>query len=194
MNNDNGVKIYPKRMEAKPRAADGGANGGEAPPRGRLFTIGHSNNSLEHLAKLLKENSVKILLDVRSHPYSRYVPQFNRENLERASKQLEFEYRFAGDYLGGKPKDTSCYDGDKVNYYKIASKDSYKKAIKRLIEISKETVTAILCSEENPYVCHRHKLIAKTLSGMGVEVLHIRHNSKVERDEMSRQLSLFEMR
>lgn len=158
----------------------------------KIYTIGHSNNNLERLAKLLKENDVEILLDVRSHPYSKFVPQFNRENMERESKRLGFEYRFAGDYLGGKPTDKSCYDGDKVNYDKIASKDYYQKAIKRLIEISQETVTAILCSEENPHACHRHKLIAQTLLDMGVEVLHIRHNGKVEKAEIAdKQLSLF---
>ena len=158
----------------------------------KIYTIGHSNNNLEHLTKLLRENNIKILLDVRSHPYSKFVPQFNRENLERESKRLGFEYRFAGDYLGGKPKDKSCYDGNKVNYDKIASKDYYKKAIKRLIEISKETVIAILCSEENPHACHRHKLIAKTLLDMRVEVLHIRRDGKVEQAEIvDKQLLLF---
>ncbi len=127
----------------------------------KIYTIGHSNNNLEHLSKLLNESNVKILLDVRSHPYSKFVPQFNRKNLERESRQLGFDYRFAGDYLGGKPTDKSCYNGDKVDYDKIALKDYYKKAIKRLIEISKETVTAILCSEENPHACHRHNLIPR---------------------------------
>jgi uncharacterized protein (DUF488 family) len=156
----------------------------------KIYTIGHSNNSLEHLTKLLKENNVKVLLDVRSHPYSKFVPQFNRENLERESKRLRFEYRFAGDYLGGKPEDKSCYDGNEVNYDKIASKDYYKKGINRLIEISQESVTAILCSEENPHMCHRHKLIAQTLLDMGVEVLHIRHNGQVEKAEIvDKQLS-----
>jgi len=158
----------------------------------KTYTIGHSNNSLEHLTKLLKENNVNVLLDVRSHPYSKFVPQFNRENLERESKRLGLKYRFAGDYLGGKPEDKSCYDGNEVNYDKIAEKDYYKKAIKRLIEISKETITAVLCSEENPHACHRHKLIAKTLLDMGVEVLHIRHNGKVEKAEIvDKQLPLF---
>jgi len=167
-----------------------------------VYTIGHSNSKLEDVAKLLMENGITILLDVRSQPYSKYAPEFNRRNLEKESERFGFEYRFAGDYLGGRPKDKSCYDGDKVSYEKLAEKELYKRGINRLIEISsersgeakrpfRENRTAIMCSEEKPEACHRHHLIAQTLLKKGVEVLHIRHSGKVEKFEPDNQLLLF---
>jgi len=156
-----------------------------------VYTIGHSNRKLDDVAKLLMENGIAILLDVRSQPYSKHAPEFNRRNLEKVNGRFGLKYRFAGDYLGGRPKDRSCYDGNKVNYDKLADTTFYKRGIDRLIEISKENRTAIMCSEENPQVCHRHNLIALTLLKKGVEVLHIRHSGKVEKVELDKQLSLF---
>jgi len=156
-----------------------------------VYTIGHSNSKLEDVVKLLMENGITILLDVRSQPYSKYAQEFNRRNLEKGNGRFGFEYRFAGDYLGGRPNDKTCYDNGKVNYDRLAEKDFFKRGINRLIKISKENRTAIMCSEENPKVCHRHNLIAQTLLKKGVEVLHIRHSGKVERVEVDRWLLLF---
>jgi uncharacterized protein (DUF488 family) len=50
----------------------------------QLYTIGHSNHSVETLIQLLAGNGVAQVVDVRSAPYSRYNPQFNRTDLEAA--------------------------------------------------------------------------------------------------------------
>ena len=157
-----------------------------------IYTIGHGNSELKPIVELLRKHGIKILVDVRSTPYSRFAPEFNNRSLRRSAKTLGIEYKFAGDSLGGRPEDLDCYDGDQVNYDKLADKDFYKKGIRRLIEISQEESTAILCSEENPHHCHRHKLIAQTLLQKGFDVLHIRHNGKFEKAEIElKQQSLF---
>lgn len=157
-----------------------------------IYTIGHGKSDLKPIAELLKEHGTKILVDVRSTPYSRFAPEFNNDNLKRNSKRLDIEYKFAGEFLGGRPEDPDCYNGDQINYDKLATKDFYKKGIRRLVEISQEELTAILCSEENPHHCHRHKLIAQTLLREGFNVLHLRHNGKVEEAEIEpKQRSLF---
>ena len=48
----------------------------------KLYTIGHSNHSIDRFIQLLDENGIMILVDVRSAPYSRYNPQFNKEDLQ----------------------------------------------------------------------------------------------------------------
>ena len=42
----------------------------------KLFTIGHSNLSLEDFIALLQKYEVTAIADVRSHPYSRYLPHY----------------------------------------------------------------------------------------------------------------------
>lgn len=146
-----------------------------------IYTIGHSNHDLEKFLKLLPDNQVQLLVDVRSSPYSKYVPHFNRENLKDSLKKCHIDYIFLGDKIGGKPKDQSYYTEGKVNYNLIARSAPYKEGILQLIELSSQTSLSLLCSEEDPYLCHRHNLITSALLEKGVEVNHIRGKGKVEK-------------
>jgi uncharacterized protein (DUF488 family) len=49
-----------------------------------LYTIGHSNHEIAVFVGLLRQHGVTAVADVRSHPYSRYVPQYSREPLKGA--------------------------------------------------------------------------------------------------------------
>jgi uncharacterized protein (DUF488 family) len=153
----------------------------------KLFTIGHSNHSLNKFIRLLDESGIMMLVDVRTSPYSRYSPHFNKDNLERELPEHEIQYVFAGKYLGGRPSDPGCYkqrvvpkEGvdflNEVDYPEVMKRKWFKQAIERLLEIVDEQTTAIMCSEEDPAECHRHHLIAKYLISEfpEVEVRHIR--------------------
>jgi len=157
-----------------------------------LFTIGHSNHSFEQFTGLLEVNSIARLVDVRSAPYSRYNPQFNKENLESALAQHWIEYVYAGNYLGGRPTDPTCYKSKQlpaegtdylheVDYPEVMKRHWFMKGIDRLLELADEQITAIMCSEEDPAHCHRHHLIAKYLLAEHpeVEVRHIRGDGTV---------------
>ncbi len=147
----------------------------------KIYTIGHSNHELLKFLKLLHDNQVQLVVDVRSSPYSRYVPHFNRENLKDSLKECHIEYIFLGDKIGGKPKDQRYYDGGQVNYDLIAQSAPYKEGILQLMEHSSQQTLALLCSEEDPYQCHRHNLITPTLLEKSFRIKHIRGNGKVEK-------------
>ena len=86
-----------------------------------LFTIGHSNLDLETFIKLLKDNEIEVLVDVRSNPYSRFVSQFNKVNIQKTVQANGMKYLFLGKELGGKPKDPEFYDAEgQVLYLRIA--------------------------------------------------------------------------
>ncbi len=145
-----------------------------------IYTIGHSNVDVDEIVRSLEEYEIEMVLDVRSSPYSRVAPQFNREPLAERLYTAGIEYVYAGQYLGGRPKDPSCYDQDddsKVLYGEIENKEWYQQGIDRLVELATEKWTAVLCAEEDPQHCHRHKLIAQTLLDRGIEVRHIRHKN-----------------
>lgn len=158
----------------------------------KLFTLGHSHHSLDTFLRLLEENGVMTLVDVRTAPYSRFNPQFNKDNLERTLPERGLQYAFAGKFLGGRPPDPLCYkkrtlppEGadylHEVDYPEVMKREWFVKAIARLLEMADEQTTAILCSEEDPAQCHRHHLIAKYLlrEHPDVKVQHIRGDGMV---------------
>lgn len=150
-----------------------------------LYTIGHSNISIDSFIKLLISAGIEVLVDVRSFPYSRYATQFNKESLVDAVKSKHIEYIFMGDVLGGRPDDSSCYINGKVDYELIRQKEYYQKGLKRLIKGIGQYCVAIMCSEEDPMECHRRNLIARDMYKRGVRIFHIRSSGAIEHDEFS---------
>ncbi len=68
-----------------------------------LFTIGHSNHPTAHFLALLARHRVEVVADVRSRPYSRFVPQYRKEALAGILADADIGYLFLGAELGGKP-------------------------------------------------------------------------------------------
>jgi uncharacterized protein (DUF488 family) len=170
-----------------------------------IHTIGHGNATTQVIIDLLLKNQVEVLVDVRSVPYSRFVPDFNSRPLKAALNAAGLKYVFAGEKLGGRPKDPTVYRAgtppdsdddveaedyiDLVDYTLVAQRAWYQEGLARLTEIAREYPTAIMCSEEDPNHCHRSLLIAKSLVERGVEVRHIRRDGRVH--QHYQQLSLF---
>lgn len=136
-----------------------------------IFTIGHGARKISDFFNLLKKYEIEYLIDVRSYPYSKYHPDFNRKNLEESSKSYKIKYLFMGDSLGGRPKDKSCYSDDtdeegksQVLYNEIKKKDFFINSIDRLVVANNKKIRiACMCSELKPCECHRSKLIGEVL-------------------------------
>lgn len=75
-----------------------------------IYSIGHSNQPMEAFLELLHKHSVQALVDVRSYPYSKYVPHFNGPDLAHAAGQVHIQYHFMGKELGGRPDRDEFYD------------------------------------------------------------------------------------
>ena len=149
-----------------------------------VSTIGHSIHSLEKLLSLLKSNRIEVLVDIRSEPYSRKVPHFNKDNLEKEIKKSGLKYLFLGKELGGRPTKRQFYDQEGfVLYSKIADSPDFKSGIERILKGIRTYSVAIMCSEDNPMNCHRRLLVGRVLSSGGVEVLHIRADGSIQSEE-----------
>ena len=154
-----------------------------------VYTIGHSSHPFETFAKLLAEHSVEVLVDVRSAPYSKYAPQFDREVLQRALNAAGIKYLFLGGELGGRPKNQAYYDvqGHAV-YSRMTTDPAFVAGVERLERGMAEYRLALMCGEEDPAHCHRRLLVARILMERGHEVLHIRGDGHVESDgDVARQ-------
>ncbi len=139
-----------------------------------IYTIGHGNRSLEDFVSLLQYYQIRYLVDVRSQPYSRYVPHFSKAILEQALYKHNFHYLYLGDMLGGRPVDPSCYSDGKADYLQVREKPWYLQGIQRLhIAWEKQLAIVVMCSELKPQECHRGKLIGNSLLERGIAVSHI---------------------
>ncbi len=159
----------------------------------KIFTIGHSTRSIVEFIDLLKENSIKMLVDVRSHPGSRYVPCFNKENLEIILKYNNIEYCHLT-ILGGRKKsyDNSHYslvngwkNASFLNYASYTLTPEYEKGIQQLLAIASHKNTAIMCAESVPWRCHR-LLISNTLFAKNIEVHHIMNSHTTIKHELNK--------
>jgi uncharacterized protein (DUF488 family) len=148
-----------------------------------LFTIGHSNHSIEAFISLLQQHGITAVADVRSHPYSRYLPHFNKSELEAALKDAGIEYRFLGQELGARPNDPSCYVDGKAPYEKIAATQFFEKGIKRLLKGAEYYKVALMCAERDPITCHRTILVCQHLRSFDVTINHILTDGNLESHE-----------
>jgi uncharacterized protein (DUF488 family) len=149
-----------------------------------VFTIGHSTQTQERFIGLLQQHGITALCDVRSKPYSRMNPQFNREELEQALLAHGITYRFLGKELGARSGDPSCYEGGKVQYARLAETALFKDGIKRVLRGLKEGFRiALMCAEKEPLECHRTILVARHLAPLGLHIEHIHANGQLESHE-----------
>ena len=167
----------------------------------RALTIGHSNHPIEHFLGLLRDHQVEVVVDTRSQPYSKYSPQYDQEALKTALAASGIRYLFFGKELGGRPAGDEFYDAEgHVLYDRVAASAQFQAGLERLERGLREFRVALLCGEENPAGCHRRLLIGRVLLERGVDIQHIRGDSRLQpeadlvREETGddSQFSLFE--
>ncbi len=157
-----------------------------------IYTIGHSDHTTTAFIDLLRQHDVTLVADVRSQPYSRWAPQFNRETLEDDLRGAGIAYHFMGDALGGRPSDPALYTAGRPDYGRMERADAYQRGIKRLLDLTSTERVAMMCGEGDYQQCHRHLLVTQTLLKRGARVLHIKPDGRtVEAERTAEQLSLF---
>ena len=145
-----------------------------------LYTIGHSNHPIDVFIDLLQKQGITAIGDVRSHPYSRYVPQYSRDSLKEALINAGITYVFLGKELGARSNNPACYLQGKVQYNLLAQEPLFAEGINRVKQGIERYRIALMCSEKDPLDCHRAILVARHLFKMGIPVQHIHANERLE--------------
>ncbi|MBA7568719.1 hypothetical protein ES708_10453 [subsurface metagenome] len=150
-----------------------------------VFTIGHSNHSIEYFIELLQTHSINCIIDVRSVPASAYNPQFNSENLQNSLKQNRINYLHFGDEFGARHTDPKLLDEfGKVDFDKVRKSEKFLSGVERLkTSLEKGYNISIMCSEAEPFDCHRFSMISYYLDRNGFDVLHILKDKTLIRNE-----------
>ena len=164
--------------------------------RAVLFSIGHSNHTEQQFLELLRRHEIAVLVDVRSQPSSRYNPHFNAGALKSLVEASGIRYLFMGDQLGGRPEGDEFFDDQgHALYHRMAESPAFLEGIARLERGVRDWRVAMMCSEEDPAVCHRYLLISRVIRQRGIEILHIRGDGHLqpdrEVDSQEKQASLF---
>ena len=118
-------------------------------------------------------------------PYSRYYPQFNRENLTDSLRAHSIEYVFLGKELGARTDNPECYENGRVKYRLLAGTKLFRKGIERVRKNSKHKKIALMCAEKDPLDCHRTILVARELVKAGLDIAHILADGQVERHDVA---------
>lgn len=141
-----------------------------------VYTIGHGRHAWADFLNLLQKHEIEFLCDVRSAARSRWV-QFNGAVLSENLRENGIGYEHLPE-CGGKT---------------IARPEDLAQGIERILEISAEVKTVIMCSESQPLTnhktpkanCHRVGLLSPLLKAKGaLQIIHILPNGEaIEFDE-----------
>jgi hypothetical protein len=139
------------------------------------YSIGHSNHSIETFVRMLRAQSVNCIVDVRSAPYSRRHPQFNRESIKTDLQLADIRYLYLGDKLGARHSTPSVLTPEgRVDFSRVRLLPAFQAGIDRVIGgIQKGLRIALMCAERDPFDCHRFVLVSRELAGRMVRVEHI---------------------
>lgn len=148
-----------------------------------IFTLGHSNRTLEELLSLLSAHGIEAVADVRRYPSSRRLPHFNRKHLQASLEDKGIRYQWF-EALGGRrdgrkdTPNTGIDDEAFRNYADHMLTGMFKEAVAELIRLAKRTPTAVMCAEKRHAVCHRNYL-SDFLHFQDVKVEHLLDDREV---------------
>ena len=139
----------------------------------RLYTVGHSSQSLEEFLTLLQRHGINCVVDVRSVPASKYAHQFNEESIKAFLKLNGIQYLPFGNEFGARRTDCVNDEGQ-VDFEVAVTTPLFQQGAKRLMKgLERGFCITLMCSEADPLECHRFSLVSRYFHNQGIEVFHI---------------------
>ena len=156
-----------------------------------VYTVGHSNHTIEFFIELIKSFSISCIIDVRSMPASAYNPQFNKEALQNSLLNEHINYMHFGEEFGARHTDPKLLDTyGKVDFEKVRESALFLSGVDRLkTGLEKGYNISLMCSEADPFDCHRFAMISYYLVRNGFNVHHIlKDKTSVTNEELEEKL------
>jgi uncharacterized protein (DUF488 family) len=144
-----------------------------------VLTIGHSTLPYDRFVELLRKADVTAVADVRTSPFSRHFPHFNKNALKDELRTDGIVYSFLGMELGGRPTGRQYYCDGVADYERMARSPDFARGLQRILKGAQKYRIALLCSEHDPLDCHRCLLVGRALAERGVGVKHILANGTI---------------
>lgn len=147
-----------------------------------IWTIGHSNRTIETFIDILHSHNIQLIVDVRQFPGSKKYPYFNKEQLQISLKENNINYEHLVQ-LGGRRKPAKdspniTWKNDAFRAYAdYMETNEFAETISVLEQLAAKQNTAYMCSEAVWWSCHR-SMISDYLKANGWKVLHIMDANK----------------
>ena len=148
---------------------------------GKIYTIGSSIHNIHEFISLLKRHKINAVADVRSMPYSRHTPQFNKEVLTNVLKGASVYYLDFSKEFGARREETEAYTNNRVDFSKVVKLPIFLSGVERInAGILKGYNIALLCTEKDPLDCHRFSLVSRALTNkLIINIDHILFNGEL---------------
>ena len=140
-----------------------------------IYTIGHSNYTVEKLIDMLKHYNIDCVVDIRGTPYSKYNVQFDKETIRYTLSKAGFIYIYMAKELAAKRINKQSYNNEGYSdFEKVINEKEFLEGIERLKNgCNKGYNIALLGAMQEPIRCHRSILVGKALRKAGFDVKHI---------------------
>lgn len=154
-----------------------------------IYTIGHSTRPIEKFIELLKSQQIGQLVDIRSIPRSRHNPQYEQDALEKSLPKAGIKYVYLKELGGLRPvaKDSAndaWHNKSFQGYADYMQTEDFEQALQKLLDVSAQKPTAIMCAEAVPWRCHR-SLVGDALVVRSVPVYDIISESSVQKHSIT---------
>lgn len=146
-----------------------------------IYTIGYTVFSIDDFIDVIKYYGISCVIDVRSSPFSKHYPDYNKDVLEQRLKQHGILYRNYAKEFGARQTNPIYYSGDIVDFDKFIQSAQFLEGVSRVTKgIEKGYKFALMCAEKDPINCHRSIMLGKGFSKNGYEVNHIISKTNIE--------------
>lgn len=124
---------------------------------GRIYSVGYEGLEVSGLVERLRWSGVALLIDVRLNAVSR-KPGWSKTSLRAALEASGIEYRHDPE-LGNPPGNRDSFrrgnrEDGRRKMREILSNGS-ERALRQLVEDTRDRRIAVLCVERSPQHCHR---------------------------------------
>lgn len=143
----------------------------------QLFSIGYSGfPNINDFIETLKASQIQILIDVRSHPYSSYFVDYDKEKLSDILKRNRIYYCNYARQFGARQEDRSFYKGGRLDFELFSKSEQFLEGVSAVVKSNANIV--FMCSEKHPANCHRAILVTRAFSDLGYPIIHLKPNGE----------------
>lgn len=156
-----------------------------------IYTIGHSNYTMERLIDMLEYYNINCVVDIRGTPYSKYNIQFDKETIRYTLTNAGFVYIYMGKELAAKRIRKNSYNNEGYsNFEEVIKEEEFKRGVERLKNGCEKGYKIILLGAmQDPIRCHRSILVGRELVKNDFDVKHILDDySIVSQDDIEEML------
>ncbi|PHV69202.1 hypothetical protein CS063_17080 [Sporanaerobium hydrogeniformans] len=146
-----------------------------------IYTIGHSNYTMEDFVSRIKVYGIEYVADIRGTPYSKYNKQYDKNVIGANLMEHGIKYVYMGKEFAAQRSNRSLYLPEGyADFEQVRTDSDFLNGVERLKKgLEKGYHIVLMGARQNPVECHRYALVGRWLITYGFEVRHILHKGGI---------------